>query len=68
MKATDKERPIRRRIIRQWMALPRDKRRTVEQIDEFANRAASQHEFARSRRDPRRKIRDWLLPRVDRRK
>jgi hypothetical protein len=56
MKATDKERPIRRKIIHQWMALPSNKRQTVEQIAAFPNSAARQGGFARSRRDPRRKI------------
>ena len=64
MKATDRERPIRRRIIRQWMALPRDRRQTMDQITDFAEKAARQGEFARSRRDPRQKITEWLLPRI----
>lgn len=67
MKATDRERPIRRKIIRQWMGLPSDKRQTVEQIAAFANSAAREGGFARSRRDPRQKVIEWLLPRLGRR-
>jgi hypothetical protein len=66
MKAIDKERPIRRRIIREWMALSADKRQTVEQVKDFAERVASQHQFARSCRDPGHKITGWLLPRLGR--
>ncbi len=62
----------RRRIIRQWMALPKDKRNSEEQVAAFAKKAVEQNEFRRSRRDPdhqfRRhpyqKIVGWLLPRA----
>ena len=62
----------RRRIIREWMALPKDKRDTEEQVVTFAKKAIQQNEFHRSRRDPdhqfRRdpyqKIMGWLLPRA----
>ena len=42
----------RRKIIRQWMALPKDKRHTAEQCAAFAKRAVEQNELQRSRRDP----------------
>ena len=62
---------MRRKIIREWMALPKDKRQTEEQVAAFAKTAA-QKKFHRSRRDPSRKFqRDpyqklmgWLLPRA----
>jgi len=62
----------RRKIIRQWMALPKDKRQTEEHVAAFAKTAAHQNEFHRSRRDPSRKFRrdpyqklmGWLLPSV----
>jgi hypothetical protein len=62
----------RRRIIREWMALPKDKRNTEEHVVAFAKKAIQQNEFHRSRRDPdhqfRRdpyqKIMGWLLPRA----
>ena len=62
----------RRKIIREWMALPKEKRRTEEQVAAFAKKAAQQNEFHHSRRDPSRKFRrdpyqklmGWLLPRA----
>lgn len=68
MKATDRERPIRRRIIREWMALPSEKRQTVGQAKDFADRVALQYQFARSHRTPLHKITSWLLPRLGRRR
>ena len=44
----------RRKIIREWMALPTDKRQTAEQAAAFAKKAIQQNEFHRSRRDPSR--------------
>jgi hypothetical protein len=64
MKAIDRERPIRRRIIRQWTALPRDRRQTAEQAQAFAKSKASEPGFARSRRDPDSKITGWLMSRL----
>jgi hypothetical protein len=55
---------IRRAVIREWMALPRDRRQTVEQTADFAANAVQRHELPRSRRDPQRVITDWLLPRT----
>jgi hypothetical protein len=43
----------RRKIIREWMALPKDKRHTEEQVVTFAKKAIQKNEFHRSRRDPR---------------
>jgi uncharacterized MAPEG superfamily protein len=61
-----KQRQARRNIIRQWTALPRDKRQSVEQIAAYAKTAAQQNEnaFVHSRRDPYEKIMGWLLPRA----
>ena len=61
-----KQRQARRNIIRQWTALPRDKRQSVEQIAAYAKTAAQQNEnaFVDSRRDPYEKIMGWLLPRA----
>jgi hypothetical protein len=39
-----KQRQARRNIIRQWTALPRDKRQSVEQIAAYAKTAAQQNE------------------------
>jgi hypothetical protein len=62
----------RRKIIREWMTLPKDKRQTAEQAAVFAKKAVQQNEFHRSRRDPDQKFRrdlfekviGWLLPRA----
>jgi hypothetical protein len=62
----------RRKLVREWMALPKDKRQTEEQVAAFAKTAAQKNEFHRSRRDPSRKFRrdphqklmGWLLPRA----
>jgi hypothetical protein len=53
----------RRKIIREWMALPQDKRQTEAQVDAFARKAMGRIAF---RRDPYRKIVSWILPRVAR--
>ena len=63
---------MRRKIIREWMALPKEKRQSEAQVGAFANKAAQQNEFHRSRRDPDQKFRrdpyqklmGWLLPRA----
>jgi hypothetical protein len=42
----------RRKIIRQWMALPMDKRQSADQAAAFAKRAVEQNKFQRSSREP----------------
>ena len=54
----------RRKIIREWMALPKDKRQTAEQAAAFAKKAVQQNEFHRSRRDPDQKFRRDLFEKV----
>jgi hypothetical protein len=64
----------RRKIIREWMALPKDKRHSEEQVVAFAKKATQQSEFHCSRRepdhqfqrDPYQKVMGWLLPRAGR--
>jgi hypothetical protein len=60
------EHETRRKIIREWMKLPKDSRRTEEQVAAFAKGAVQQNGFQRSRRDPYQKVMGWLLPRLDR--
>jgi phage-related minor tail protein len=62
----EKQREARRKIIRQWAKLPKDRRQSKEAISEFARTAAQQNEkaFVRSVRDPHEKIMGWLLPRA----
>jgi hypothetical protein len=63
---------IRRKLIREWMTLPKDKRQTEDQVTAFAKKAIDQNEFHRSRRDPQQEFRrdpyqkviGWLLPRA----
>jgi hypothetical protein len=57
---------IRRKIIRQWTSLPKDKRLNTEQAAAFARRAVEENQLRRSRRDPYQRIIAWLLPRVGR--
>ena len=59
------EHETHRKIIREWMKLPNDKRRTEEQVAAFAKGAVQQNEFQRSHRDPYQKVMGWLLPRLD---
>lgn len=51
----------RRKIIREWMVLPRDKRQTEAQVDAFVRKAMGRIAF---RPDPYRQIVSWILPRV----
>jgi hypothetical protein len=54
---------IRRTVIREWMALPRDKRQTEEQTISFAVMAAQRHELPPSRNNACQVMMGWLLPR-----
>ena len=53
----EEDHETRRKIIRQWMALPKDKRQTKERVVAFAKKTFEQNEFHRSRRDPDHKFR-----------
>src|SRR5262249_153027 len=64
--ANMEDRETRRKIIRQWMALPKDKRQTVDQAAAFAKSAVEQNKLQRSSRAPYGRIMGWLLPRVGR--
>jgi hypothetical protein len=55
------EHGARRKIIREWMSLPKDKRQTEEQAEPFAKKAM---ERIPSSGDPYRQIMGWLLPRI----
>ena len=58
------EQEIRKLVIREWMALPRDKRQTEEQTADFAAQALQRHALPPSRRDPYRVVMGWLRPRT----
>ena len=53
----------RRKIIREWMALPRGSRQTDAQVDAFARKAMGRIAF---RPDPYRQIVNWVKPRAGR--
>jgi len=55
------EHDARRAIIREWMSLPKEKRRTQEQAAVFAKKARDR--IPRSG-DPYARIMRWLLPRT----
>ena len=55
------EHEMRRKIIREWMSLPTDKRRTEEQARPFAKKAM---ERIPSGDDPYRQVMRWLSPRI----
>jgi hypothetical protein len=55
------EHATRRKIIREWMSLPKDKRQTEEQAGPFARKAM---ERIPSSGDPYGQIMGWLLPRI----
>jgi hypothetical protein len=55
------EHEMRRKIIREWMSLPKDKRQTEEQAKPFARKAM---ERIPSSSDPYRRIMAWLAPRT----
>ena len=56
----------RRKIIRQWMALSKDKRQTPEQATAFAKKTVEQNKFRRGRREPYDRVMGWLSSRVGR--
>jgi hypothetical protein len=55
------EHEMRRKIIREWLSLPKDKRQTEEQAKPFARKAMERNP---SSGDPYRQIIRWLLPRI----
>jgi len=57
---------VRRDIIREWMALAREKRQSGQQALAFAKAAVRRHSLPRSRRTPHEMIMRWLLPRTGR--
>jgi hypothetical protein len=53
----------RRTIIREWMALPTDKRQTIDQAAAFASKAAETHKLPPIG-DPAERVLGWLAPRT----
>jgi hypothetical protein len=57
---------IRRTVIREWMALPPNKRQTSEQTAGFAAKTLERYALPHTRRDPYQVMMGWLLPRTGR--
>lgn len=58
------EHDVRRKVIREWMSLPRDKRQSREQAAAFAVKAAETNAIGRSSVDPHARVMAWLAPRT----
>jgi hypothetical protein len=57
---------VRRAVIREWMALAREKRQSGQQALAFASAAVQRHSLPRSRQTPHDMIIGWLRPRTGR--
>jgi hypothetical protein len=60
------EHDLRRRIIREWMSLPREKRLTPEQAAAFATTVVETSTIGQSSESAYRRVMAWLSPRVGR--
>jgi hypothetical protein len=56
----------RRAIIREWMALAREKRQSGQQAQAFATAAIQRHSLPLRRRTPHDIVMGWLRPRTGR--
>jgi hypothetical protein len=61
-----RQREVRRRVIRQWMAVQKGKQRSIDEVRRFAKVAAQENnkDFMNGRRSPYAKVMGWLLPRA----
>jgi rRNA-processing protein FCF1 len=57
---------LRRTVIREWMSLAREKRKSGEQALAFARAAIQRHRLPRSRRSAQDIVLGWLRPRTGR--
>jgi hypothetical protein len=55
---------LRRRVIREWMLQPRDKRQTREQAAAFAARVVQANPIGPRHGDPHEIVMAWLSPRI----
>jgi hypothetical protein len=58
------ENDLRRRVIREWMSLPRDKRQNHEQAGAFAAKVVQTNTIGARRADPYKIVMAWLSPRT----
>jgi hypothetical protein len=57
---------VRRAVIREWMSLAREKRKSGEQALAFAKAEILRHKLPRSRRAAQEIVMGWLRPRTGR--
>jgi hypothetical protein len=57
---------VRRAVIREWMALAREKRQSGQQALAFARASVQRYSLPRSRRTPHDVMMGWLRPRTGR--
>ena len=57
---------VRRAVIREWMSLAREKRKSGEQALAFAKAAIQRHKLPRSGRSAQDVVMGWLKPRTGR--
>ena len=57
---------LRRTVIREWMSLAREKRKSGEHALAFAKAAIQRHKLPRSRRSAQEIVVGWLRPRTGR--
>jgi len=55
---------LRRKVIRQWMLLPRSQRRTMEQAEEFAAKVLAANTFGPGHIEPHLRVMGWLSSRI----
>jgi hypothetical protein len=58
------ENDLRRRVIREWMSLPRDKRESKEQAAAFATKVVKANPIGPRHGDPHEIVMAWLSPRI----
>ena len=60
---TKPDHEARRTVIREWMALPKDKRASAQQAQAFADKAPERHPL-KDTGDHSARVMGWLLPRI----
>jgi len=60
------ENDLRRKVIREWMSLPRDRRKNQEQAATFAAKTIKANALGPRHDDPFQVVMAWLSPRIGR--
>jgi hypothetical protein len=58
------ENDLRRKVIREWMSLPRNTRQNQEQAAAFTMKVVKANAIGRRRDDPHKVVMAWLAPRI----